>query len=96
MGTLHTVQALVFLGLSLHCSRQTDPRERLMTLLGNWPAFDKEIRKVDDPMQRDLLLLQLAVASPRFSPDLCRKVESHGAVEKCRQVMGRPHLRLAR
>jgi hypothetical protein len=45
--------------------------------------------------ENDLLLLTLAVRNPKQAPIFCEKVESTAALEKCRQVIGRPHLQLS-
>lgn len=41
---------------------------------------------------RDLLRLRLAVLDPQRGPALCREAETAAALERCRQVAGRPHL----
>ena len=45
--------------------------------------------------ENDLLLLTLAVRNPQQAPLFCEKVQSTAAREKCRQVIGRPHLQLS-
>ena len=93
MGTFYSVSTLAMLGLG-GCEKPT-PQTKLQPLLGNWVDFDKQLMGVGDPRQRDLVLLQLAVENPRFSSQLCKRSQSQGAKEKCRQVLGRPHLRTA-
>ncbi len=41
---------------------------------------------------RDMILYRLAFNHPTEAPRLCKKVQTEAFVEKCKQVMGRPHL----
>lgn len=59
---------------------------------GQQGAFDAALRELEDPVSRDLVRLRLAVANPADAGRLCHQVETRGAQEKCRQVLGRPHL----
>ncbi len=61
-------------------------------LLDDPTALDAAIDSVPEADSRDLLLLRLAVAEPTRASRLCERVVGAGAVEKCRQVLGRPHL----
>ena len=45
---------------------------------------------------RDILLLKLAVQNPSLAPKFCSEVLGRGAKEKCKQVIGRPHLQLTK
>ena len=56
-------------------------------------AFRAGLQALDSAASRDLIRLRLAIADPSRSAELCREVETHDAEEKCRQVLGRPHLR---
>lgn len=67
--------------------------ENYRPLLGQWKAFDQQLK--DDALDsatQDLLLLDLAVQDPKFASTLCQKVTTKPAKEKCLQVIGRPHL----
>ena len=77
------------------CSREPTSLEDYLPLLGDWEQFDASIQALE-PMERDLLLLRLAVQQPRYSITLCQKVQSTNAKEKCKQVIGRPHLTIPR
>lgn len=59
---------------------------------GNAEAFAKGLAQLKDPNARDLVRLRLAVQQPDRAGHLCGQVETQGAREKCRQVLGRPHL----
>ncbi len=48
------------------------------------------------PEQQDILLLKLAVQNPTLATKFCREVNGRGAKEKCKQVIGRPHLQLTK
>lgn len=52
---------------------------------------------VDSPLEtQDLLLLTLAIRNPSEANRFCKKIQTANAKEKCRQVIGRPHLQLSR
>jgi hypothetical protein len=64
-------------------------------LLGDPAALDaalSEVRASASPQSHDLLLLRLAIDAPERAHALCTRVSTEGAAEKCRQVLGRPHL----
>lgn len=61
-------------------------------LLDQPEALDAAIASVEEVESRDLLLLRLAVAEPTRASHLCERVQTAPAQEKCRQVLGRPHL----
>ncbi len=63
---------------------------------GDDVAFLAGLAQVDDPLSRDLVRLRLAVESPDRAGWLCEGVETENAQDKCRQVLGRPHLRAPR
>ena len=65
-------------------------------LIGDSDALDDAIAGIPEAMSRDLLLLRLAIADPPRAGRLCRKVETEGAVARCQQVLGRPHLSTTR
>ncbi len=55
-------------------------------------ALDAALADIDDPASRDLLLLRLAVDLPARAPELCRRITTPAARDKCDKVVGRPHL----
>ena len=55
-------------------------------------ALDDGLKEIADDTSRDLVLLRLAIAAPKHAGTLCKRVRTAGASEKCRQVLGRPHL----
>ena len=63
---------------------ETDPR-----------AFRSALDGIPTPESRDLVRLRLAIRDPAGAQVLCREVETPPAQEKCRQVLGRPHLTTA-
>jgi hypothetical protein len=95
MGRLHPLPALAIALLACADPLEKEHRE-LEALIGNWKSFDARLRLVQGKDERDIVLLSLAVENPRHAPDLCKRTEGKGAKEKCRQVIGRPHLGTAR
>jgi len=84
--------SILFLIGTLACQGKEEITvEQYLPLLGEWEQFDSSIKDLDQGT-RDLLLLRLAVQQPRYSPQLCQRVETENAKEKCKQVIGRPHL----
>jgi hypothetical protein len=57
------------------------------------PAFRKSVKAIPSPESRDLVRLRIAIDDPAGAAQLCAEVETEPAREKCRQVLGRPHLR---
>ena len=92
MGYLSTI----FIIYLISCQSKSEQTEDWLPLLGNWSQFDNQLKTIDDSVSRDLLLLQLAVQQPRHSTELCKRVQTSGAKEKCKQVIGRPHLTIPR
>ena len=84
---LSTLVALLLMGA---CTNEPN-LEALESKLGQWTDFEKQIESYSLE-QQDLLRLQLAVRYPKHSQYLCKKVQSTLAIEKCKQVIGRPHL----
>ncbi len=85
------------------CASVSDPAqreachyERVLPLLDDPPSLDAALARVNDSASRDLLLLRLAIADPKRAAALCTRVASTGAKERCRQVLGRPHLQSVR
>ena len=68
-------------------------KEDLEALLGDWKPFDIQLEQSSLAKEdKDLLLLSLAVENPQYSSELCKKIQTKPAKEKCQQVIGRPHL----
>jgi hypothetical protein len=86
MGTISIILLIVF-----GCNTDEDSLDEYLSLMNNWEQFDAKISTLENA-DRDLLLLRLAVQQPRYSTILCRRVQSQNAKEKCKQVIGRPHL----
>jgi hypothetical protein len=59
---------------------------------GDLDGFEEGVRALESPISRDLVRLRLAVRAPDRAGALCAQVETEGARDKCRQVLGRPHL----
>lgn len=62
-----------------------------------WVSQDtKRIRlsleALGSPLEQDLARVRLAVIYPRQAGRLCAEVREDVAVQKCRQILGRPHL----
>ena len=98
MGIVHTISTLIILsgcsGVSTDESNQIEAQ--LIANLGKWKQFDQTISQITDVQQKDIILLKLAVKEPKFGPALCQRTRTENAKEKCRQVVGRPHLRNAK
>jgi hypothetical protein len=63
------------------------------TQLGSQRAEIKHyISLLTDPSSQDLLRLRLAVHDPSRNQWLCEEVKTRSAQDRCRQVVGRPHL----
>ncbi len=75
--------------------RREDCRFEFALALAEDPAMlDAALASLEgDPLSRDLLLLRLTVHDPVKFGDLCRSVDTEAARTRCRQVLGRPHLR---
>ncbi len=68
--------------------------ERISQLYStNRQAFRNAMKELEPAASRDLVRLRLAIEDPAGASMLCRDVETSAAAEKCRQVLGRPHLR---
>lgn len=81
------------------CAALSDVGEReecrygfVAPLVGDTKALDAALAQIPEVESRDLLLLRLAIAEPRKAKKLCERVTTPGAEERCRQVLGRPHL----
>lgn len=56
------------------------------------PTFVEALARIEPAASRDLVRLRIAIDRPAQAGALCRQVETPGARDKCRQVLGRPHL----
>jgi hypothetical protein len=54
--------------------------------------LDGVLSGVADPAARDMVLLRLAVDLPARAPELCARITTPAARDKCDKVVGRPHL----
>ena len=64
----------------------------LLVNLGKWQEFDRILDSIRKPQERDILLLSISVDKPAYAAELCKRVVTQNAQEKCRQVLARPHL----
>ncbi len=64
-----------------------------LPLVGDAVALEAAFAQIDDPLSRDLLRIRLAVRDPARAGTLCEGVSTEAAATRCRQVLGRPHLR---
>ena len=55
-------------------------------------AMEAALQRIDDPLERELALVRLAILSPHEAPTLCGRVTQSVARQKCQQILGRPHL----
>lgn len=77
----------------LACFQETTPTAQTLSLLLETPkAFEAELQKISDPVEKDIVLLQLAVQQPKYARMLCKNIQTDNAKEKCKQIIGRPHL----
>jgi hypothetical protein len=56
-------------------------------------ALEAHLAGNPSAQSRDLLRLRIAIQDPSRGTPLCERTETEAAREKCRQVLGRPHLR---
>ena len=98
MGIVYTISTLIILsGCTVTPTDESSTLEEQLTAnLGNWKQFDNTIAQITDVQRKDIILLKLAVKKPKFGPELCQRTQTENAKEKCRQVVGRPHLRNAK
>ena len=55
-------------------------------------ATETALQAIDDPLERELALVRLAILSPAEAPGLCKRVKLEVPRQKCQQILGRPHL----
>ncbi|MEC7984999.1 MAG: hypothetical protein VX278_07540 [Myxococcota bacterium] len=82
----------MLLFLLISCTPAEPTPESIVPLLEDSTALEQELQKITDPNQKDLLLLRTAVQSPKHAQMLCKKIQTPNAKEKCKQIVGRPHL----
>ena len=78
------------------CNEPHSYDENDLLRLRNEDSFRQEFLAQLPELDRDILLLKLAVQNPSMAPKFCREVLGRGAKEKCKQVIGRPHLQLTK
>jgi hypothetical protein len=66
--------------------------DKIAPLADDPDAVETALAQVEPAESRDLIRLRLSIAHPTRASAWCRTVETSGAQEKCRQVLGRPHL----
>lgn len=66
--------------------------DKIAPLAGDPVSVEAALTQVEPAESRDLIRLRLSIAHPTRASAWCRTVETTGAQEKCRQVLGRPHL----
>ena len=67
--------------------------QEAVLLEGDRGALADYMQRIEDPSSQDLLRLRLAVRNPAENQWLCDEVSTRSAQDRCRQVVGRPHLR---
>ena len=93
MGRLRALPALALFACG---NPMEQDKEALSALIGSWEEFDGILADNKNAEERDILLLSLAVEHPRHAKMLCKRTTGDIAREKCRQVLGRPHLGAAK
>ncbi len=80
-------------GMKDEVARENCQFERVSALFDAGDAGWKEqLAAIPSAASRDLVRLRLAVVQPQQGPAICAEVETESAKERCRQVVGRPHL----
>ncbi len=70
--------------------------QEALQLQSNRTALSRYLREITDDSSRDLIAIRLAVRDPFEFGWLCDGVSTRTAGDRCRQVLGRPHLRAPR
>ena len=70
--------------------------QEALQLRGDRSALARYLREIADDSSRDLIAIRLAVREPSELGWLCDDVSTRTAGDRCRQVLGRPHLRAPR
>lgn len=81
------------------CAALVSPDLRTVCRVGQLAdvARDRELLiqqadSIQDSLERDMLLVELAVGDPRNQGWICKQVRHDYGAKKCEQVLGRPHL----
>ena len=79
------------------CSGEQDPVSCAVALFAQSEQPPRELAAQiaewkQDARSRDLLRLRLAVRDPRRAGVFCPEMETPAGHERCKQVLGRPHL----
>ena len=85
---------MIMMGNGCGISEQKWDEQTLKQLAQSPVALNTQLKQ-GTVADNDLLLLTLAVRNPQQAPVFCEKVKSTAAREKCRQVIGRPHLQVS-
>ncbi|MFT5679311.1 MAG: hypothetical protein ACI8RZ_000215 [Myxococcota bacterium] len=78
--------------LSAPTAREECRFSMVAPLAGDSAAFKAALAEIEEPYSRDLIRYRLAFQDPEKNSGLCREVEETTLHEKCRQIIGRPHL----
>jgi hypothetical protein len=103
---------VIYFLLALACSGEPEPAgcqdvtagpnqeecrfQEALQLQGNRAELSRYLREISDESSRDLIAIRLAVRDPFEFGWLCDGVSTRTAGDRCRQVLGRPHLRAPR
>lgn len=60
---------------------------------GGLAVLEQALATVEDPLARDLLVVRLVVDDPSRADALCKLVTAEAGLQRCQQILGRPHLR---
>ena len=55
-------------------------------------AMNAEISTLSEPTDQDMIFYRLAFNHPERAQEFCSQTQTRAFVEKCQQVLGRPHL----
>lgn len=66
--------------------------EQIAPVASDREAVLAQADSIDDALERDMLLVELAVGDPRNQGWICKQVRHDYGAKKCEQVLGRPHL----
>ena len=70
--------------------------QEALQIQSNREALTRFLSEISDDSSRDLIAIRLAVRDPSEFGWLCDGVSTRTAGDRCRQVLGRPHLRAPR
>ena len=78
------------------CSNEPKWDDDTLDRLATQPDLLKMTLAAEPVGTQDLLLLTLAIRNPSSAGQFCKRVHTDAAKDKCRQVIGRPHLQLSK